>query len=501
MICKRCGNVNARNSRYCRHCGARLEQPAGVTPLPAEEFELQPTAAAEPAKHVEEVNRFLERAFGLSERDDLAGAAFLCTQAIDLDQDSISAHSLLGLLYERMGRTEEAVLEYERVVALNPNSAVDREHLQRLRGTDIPAPSPPARPGRSFSLFGQSAYLSAVPVVAAATLGIVFILLASRAAESGGRHGSRRAVSASQDPVARLIEVGAAHFQKGQYGLAEESFSAALVVDPGNADAKRWLARVEAQRFPRFAWAPQGPPQLVGPPPPPLSARAATPEPERPANGGVRVPPPPASVTVVPAVPAPLPQTLQDPSRPVQTERKPPTHPRAEPARDESPGMFTPQPEPSTDADPNPRQRARPPAPRMVIERRPAAPSAGTSAGGPSPEPTRPRSQSPKVADARELERQASLNYLDGKIAAATEQYRESVEASAADDPNVASRHQQLAFAHFTSRDYSAARSQYEKALKAYQGQLSKGIRTQEAQRGIRVCELGIRNCEKQAAH
>jgi len=105
------------------------------------------------------------------------------------------------------------------------------------------------------------------------------------------------------------------------------------------------------------------------------------------------------------------------------------------------------------------------------------------------------------VADARELERQASLNYLDGKIAAATEQYRESVEASAADDPNVASRHQQLAFAHFTSRDYSAARSQYEKALKAYQGQLSKGIRTQEAQRGIRVCELGIRNCEKQAAH
>lgn len=51
-------------------------------------------------------------------------------RALTLDNPAPTVHRGLGMLYEKLGRTSEAVTEYEKYVALAP-AAIDRERIQR----------------------------------------------------------------------------------------------------------------------------------------------------------------------------------------------------------------------------------------------------------------------------------------------------------------------------------------------------------------------------------
>lgn len=126
MNCSNCKTRNPIGSNFCRNCGGSLTAPTG-------------SLAEEEARRVEEertreqVAELLTRAFGLSERNQVADAIPLAEEASRLLPTSTAAHALCATLYERARRNEDAIAAMEKVVELNPDSAVDRDKLERMR--------------------------------------------------------------------------------------------------------------------------------------------------------------------------------------------------------------------------------------------------------------------------------------------------------------------------------------------------------------------------------
>ena len=84
----------------------------------------------------------LDRALGLAERDDVAGAIVTCRQSLVLAPNSPQGWSMLGLLHERDGDLDGAIAAYEKTLQLSPGSTLERESLQRLRQKRGAAPRP-----------------------------------------------------------------------------------------------------------------------------------------------------------------------------------------------------------------------------------------------------------------------------------------------------------------------------------------------------------------------
>jgi outer membrane biosynthesis protein TonB len=87
-------------------------------------------------------HHLLDRALGLSERGDIAGAIITCRQSLALAPLSPQGWSMLGLLHERDGDIDGAIEAYEKVLQLSPGSVLERESLQRLRQQRGAAPRP-----------------------------------------------------------------------------------------------------------------------------------------------------------------------------------------------------------------------------------------------------------------------------------------------------------------------------------------------------------------------
>lgn len=132
MFCTSCGLKNAEDSNFCKQCGQRLEKflPARITEA---DFE-----RAMPEE--EQVTALLEHAYQARKEGNSEAAIAYCKEALRLRPESTSAHSLLGQLYEQSGDREQAIREYERVLALNPGSIADRVKLDELR-EDMPMAS------------------------------------------------------------------------------------------------------------------------------------------------------------------------------------------------------------------------------------------------------------------------------------------------------------------------------------------------------------------------
>lgn len=127
--CPQCRQNNPEQARFCRACGAELAgarggaaRAGGAPPVPTE---------------AERARRLLEEAFRLSEQGRIQAAISACQQAINVNPNSTSAHSLLGTLFERQGDREGAIREYEQVLTLSPGSTVERRRLNELMG--VPA--------------------------------------------------------------------------------------------------------------------------------------------------------------------------------------------------------------------------------------------------------------------------------------------------------------------------------------------------------------------------
>jgi len=118
--CPKCQVRNPDANRFCSNCGEPLQ--AGTRPV-----------APGPGVDQGKSTRLLDLAFQLSDEGRLADAIQVCQQAVIANPASTSAHSFLGILYERAGQREQAIREYEHALALSPESTADRESLQQLK--------------------------------------------------------------------------------------------------------------------------------------------------------------------------------------------------------------------------------------------------------------------------------------------------------------------------------------------------------------------------------
>lgn len=112
--CEHCQARNSLDSLFCKSCGREI---------PAEALA---AAKAENAKLVTEGYTMLGE--GRTDEAELLGKA-----ALEADPNSAGAYSLLGMVYERRGEHVGALECYERVIQINPDSALDKIKIQQLR--------------------------------------------------------------------------------------------------------------------------------------------------------------------------------------------------------------------------------------------------------------------------------------------------------------------------------------------------------------------------------
>lgn len=115
MVCSQCHTPNFRDYKYCRECGARLE-----------------SSEAGPADDSAEVESLVRHAFVQMEQGELTKALGTVQAALAHDPESPSAHSALGLIYEKQGLITEAIHQFRVVLRLSPDSTADREKLEQL---------------------------------------------------------------------------------------------------------------------------------------------------------------------------------------------------------------------------------------------------------------------------------------------------------------------------------------------------------------------------------
>lgn len=138
MFCTQCGAYNTDDSRFCHQCGHRLQPERKIPTLDESAFQL------DSPEQQEKIQQLLDEALAHEAEGRFHEAILACEGVLVLDPANTSAHSLLGLIYEKQGDLQKAVAEYEKVVALNPDSVADRAKLEDLRRRlRMPVPKPP----------------------------------------------------------------------------------------------------------------------------------------------------------------------------------------------------------------------------------------------------------------------------------------------------------------------------------------------------------------------
>jgi Flp pilus assembly protein TadD len=108
MECNKCGTINDVDSRFCKECGSKLLTAKSLT-------------SADHAR----IGELIYNAYSQRDAGNLDDAISACSEALRLNEENASAHSLLGLLYELKGDAEAALLEYGRAVQLHPADEIE----------------------------------------------------------------------------------------------------------------------------------------------------------------------------------------------------------------------------------------------------------------------------------------------------------------------------------------------------------------------------------------
>ena len=116
ISCPKCATSNTLDSAFCRKCGAALPQDL----VQAEQVKL------------EELVALGMTAFSEGKTDE---AQAIAENAVISNPNYADAHALKGMVHERKGEYAEALDALETVVALNPDSAIDKIKLNQLRTT------------------------------------------------------------------------------------------------------------------------------------------------------------------------------------------------------------------------------------------------------------------------------------------------------------------------------------------------------------------------------
>ena len=139
MHCHDCTTVNTVDSKYCKECGAKINDGYRTMMLSVQDL---PTGQDE--ETVDRLTRLLDMAFWHNEAGNIAAAITASEAALAINPNSTTAHSLLGSLYEKKGDDAQAIHHFEAVLALNPDSAADASKLDQLRrGVHVKAVATP----------------------------------------------------------------------------------------------------------------------------------------------------------------------------------------------------------------------------------------------------------------------------------------------------------------------------------------------------------------------
>jgi tetratricopeptide (TPR) repeat protein len=114
VTCNQCDTANSLDSKFCKNCGV-------IVP----EHDL-----TEAQVKLDELISEGMHAFNEGRTED---ASAIAEVAVDTNPSSVAALSLRGMCFERSGHLAEALECFEKIVVLNPDSALDKIKVNQLR--------------------------------------------------------------------------------------------------------------------------------------------------------------------------------------------------------------------------------------------------------------------------------------------------------------------------------------------------------------------------------
>lgn len=135
MFCPDCGFETVEGSRFCKRCGQRLSH--GSNALQEELFNavVSPDGLTESSiPGVEHrIEQLLQDAMRCQSEARYQEALMICEAIIEVEKTNTSAHSMMAIVYEKMGKTALAVEQLRIVTQLNPGSVADKIRLEELQ--------------------------------------------------------------------------------------------------------------------------------------------------------------------------------------------------------------------------------------------------------------------------------------------------------------------------------------------------------------------------------
>ncbi len=486
LPCGECGTRNTADSKYCKECGAKIQEDR-----PAVVLSESDRAAVAEAPGQERLAKLLDMAFWHNEAGNAEAAILACEAALVIHPHCTTAHSLLGSLYEKKGDDDKAALHFETVVALNPDSAADQTKLEQLRrGVHMKpvAPPPPSRwlPPVLNDLSERLA-LSGSPFA-----GTNLAAPGPPALEDD----AERARSFRLRPLVVSVAVAALVLAVGLFAVRPSAppRRAALFLPPVPARA------VTASAF--------GAQAVTGLDDAAPSSRAA------PApivmQGGASTPVKTAPLPVLPASADPFTETVKPGDalqpvvrapRPAHLARRaggnltlPPLSLRAVPL----PGADTVAPAPVSfpagASVPVTASVASVPQHTVVVSRL-GGPAQGTQAASFVP----PGSSDANGGQASHIRISIHASPGGDTLSLSDHATPDNAAPAASNSAGDGDRYQQSALALQQQGDFRRARAAYEKAIRAYQAQIAAGRDPQTASAGLQACQTGLQICQQSA--
>jgi tetratricopeptide (TPR) repeat protein len=160
----------------------------------------------------------------------------LFAHAIDVTKNNEIAHINLGVVYEKQGRTAEAMNEYQQALEINPHRANTYNNIGDLLDKA-------GEPAKALAEYQTALRLNPDAIEVHLNLGSVLVEL-ERFDEAAGQF--RLAAKLKPDDARPHYETGKALLKQGRDAAAMDEFRQALRLDPGNASILAFTARVLA---------------------------------------------------------------------------------------------------------------------------------------------------------------------------------------------------------------------------------------------------------------
>ncbi|HXG23658.1 MAG TPA: tetratricopeptide repeat protein [Chthonomonadales bacterium] len=464
MFCSHCGTRCSEDANFCKQCGHKLDKP--VSPrISEEDFVL-------PASTDETVSKLLVEAFRQFHAGETEGAMKVCQEVLVLEPNSTTAHSLLGMIYEKQGERDKAIAAYETVLRLNPGSIADREKLEQLRGTTTRLTPPKiisvrrtAAPALFDSPAGAAVVAVGVTLLALMIGGGYVWWRASMLQDKPGRHTEQTATAPTLFPPAPLA--------MQQAGSPPPPF-------PQNTASAPAPSPIDNSANTRYA----NPPRQNTSPRVRMQAGLSHMEP-RPVR--------PATVS-----PPELPYLERDPRFSSQARGGQDTtiHLPDTTVTPSDTGTASNEQAPQLPPDRSNQWRGWEPSRRtgkIEIVVAPEDAGAGKSASPSEVKTAGVRDGSSSTLDSRARRDLARRLQLQGQYRRAATEYTRALDG-AGDDAGLI--HQQIALCYQRLDDKESAINHYKEAIAEYKKQISAGRNIEAAQRGIQAAEMGIRACK-----